>query len=161
MSAIFDILKAGQVIRWHTNCWLSGTNDRNAGHQWRVACYLRKLHPKITLDLMTAALIHDGGEWAVGDVSATVKDKYPDLAVWLAKIERDALEAIFGAFPDLPEHDARWLHFADRLDSWVWAKHHNTPMDRDGWPAATSWLHSEAQMLGVVDDWVELVRWME
>jgi hypothetical protein len=158
--SILTAWHAGRVRRWHTNPHLSWTSDYNDGHQGRVATLILLLHPAPTLEIISAALIHDGGEWAVGDVSGTVKARYPDLAVWLAKIEQEAIEAIFGAFPDLSPVEAQWLKFADRLDAWIWARHHRAPMDRDGWPAATCFLYAEACALGVDAEWTDLVRGM-
>lgn len=157
-AEILDAFNSGRVRRWHTNPALSWTSDYNDGHQGRVAQYLLMLHPSPTLDLIRAALIHDAGEWAIGDVNALVKARYPDWQAWIAMIEEDEIEAIFGTFPDLSPQDARWLKFADRLDAWIWARHHRAPMDRDGWPAAMRWLHAEACVLGVDGEWDNLLR---
>ena len=155
--SIITAWHAGRVRRWHTNAHLSWTSDYNDGHQGRVASLLLLLHPAPTLDLIRAALTHDMGEWAIGDLNALAKARHPDLAALVAQIEQEALEVIFGAFPDLPPQDARWLKFADRLDAWIWARHHRAPMDRDNWPAAMCWLFAEAQMLGVDAEWNALV----
>ncbi len=148
-------------MRWHTNPWLSRTHDRVDGHSARVARIIFALHPKPSMVLIKAALIHDDGEFAVGDVKAPAKDADPVFAGLLADREAVAREGIWGSDAPLTDDEARWLKFADCLDAWTWARHHRAPMNRDGWPQAMRWLFTEAQVLGCEQAWTDLVRAME
>ena len=160
MSRILNAFKAGSVHGWHTNSWLAGINDRNDAHSGRTARIIDLLWPDAPKALLQAALRHDDGEFSFGDVPAPAKDSDPIFAGMLADRETGARQAIWGPDPVLTADDLRKLHFADRLDRWIWARHHRAPMDRDGWPAAMCWLFAEAQMLGVDAEWNALVKGM-
>lgn len=142
--------RAGFVQRWHTNPELSRTNDRVDGHSGRVARIILMLHPDPSVSLLRAALIHDDGECAVGDMKAPFKGKYPVIADALEELEYIERSEIWGGSTDHPmQNDGRWLKFADRLDAYMWAKHHAPyVMDSDGWPEAWAWLRKEGEALG-------------
>ena len=157
MSLILDAFKAGSVHRWHCNPWLAGTHDRTDGHGARVARIIDLLWPDAPKALLQSALRHDDGEVAVGDVKAPAKDADPVFAEMLEDRETVARQSLWGPDPALTLDDLRKLKFADRLDAWIWARHHRAPMSVDGWPAAMCWLFAEAQMLGVDAEWNALV----
>ena len=145
------MLQAGMVQRWHTNPWLAASGDRADGHAARVARIILFLHPAPSADLIGAALTHDDGEIAVGDMKATLKDARPDIADALAQIEDAHARMIWGQWPprpgDLSPKDRDWLHFADRLDAWLWAQRCGCDTSRDGWPEAAEWLTAAARRL--------------
>jgi 5'-deoxynucleotidase len=148
--SLYQAFRAGFVRRWHTNPELAHTNDRIDGHAGRVARIILMLHPKPSVALIRAALIHDDGESVVGDVSAPSKDKYPVIADALEEMEYIARCSIWGHCEEFHEH--KWLKFADRLDAYMWAQHHAPHvMGGDGWPEARSWLEAQAIALGVSD----------
>ena len=146
MTAAF---RAGFVRRWHCNPDLAHTNDRIDGHSGRVARIILMLHPDPSVALLRSALIHDDGESVTGDVKAPTKDANPDMLSWLDEMEATARQEIWGDDSDLTELECRWLKFADRLDAYMWAKHHAPhALDGDGWPEAREWLDFEALDLG-------------
>jgi len=153
--SLYQAFRAGFVRRWHTNPELAHTNDRIDGHAGRVARIILMIHPKPTVDLIRAALIHDDGESVVGDVKAPTKDKYPVIADAIAELEYFATCEIWGVdltYFDQTGMDEKWLKFADRLDAYMWAQHHApSVLSGGGWPEARAWLEGQAIALGVSD----------
>jgi hypothetical protein len=48
--------------------------------------------------------------------------------------------------------DAERLKYLDRIDAYLWAKHHAPHvLMRDGWPEALAWLQLEADTLNIKD----------
>ncbi|GAA6176916.1 hypothetical protein [Sulfitobacter pacificus] len=108
------------------------------------------LHPDPSVELLRAALIHDDGEFAVGDMKAPSKDKFPVIADALEELEYIARCEIWGHCEEF--HERQWLKFADRLDAYMWARHHAPhAMGGDGWPDAYDWLGAQANILNCVD----------
>ena len=161
MSRILAEFRAGRVRRWHTNPWLCHTVDTVADHGARCKHIIKGRYPAASQELLHMATIHDFGEYVTGDVGGPTKDAHPELRAMLERIEKEAREAIFGPDPELSAIEQRWLKFADRLDPYIWARHHRAPMDRDGWPAAMCWLYGESCALGVDAEWTALVKGME
>lgn len=150
--SLHRIFLAGFVRRWHTNPDLCHTCDRVDGHAARVARFLIYLWPQSRLEVLRAALIHDDGEIAVGDMSTTVKNRRPDIAYGLAEIEAAEINAIWGTPDSLTIDETDRIKFCDRLDAFLWAKHHAPHvLDDDGWPEAQRWLQAQAYRLGVSD----------
>jgi hypothetical protein len=151
---------AGAVHRWHTNPWLAGTSDRVDGHAARVARIILMWHPSPSVNLIGAALIHDDGEHAVGDIKAPFKTMRPDIAEALAVAEAHAAGDIWGcdAARIADGDDIRWMIMADKLDAYMWAAHHGAPMDRDGWPEEREVLAIMADGLGVLDNLQAVLR---
>lgn len=138
-GAILSIWQACRVRRWHTNAELAGTDDRIDGHSGRVARIILKLHPCPSRDLLIAALIHDDGEYGIGDIAQPAKVMLrqfePAAMARLNACEEDALAEVWQAPIDyLTTTETQWLRFADRLDAYVWAAKHGARMDRNGWP---------------------------
>lgn len=152
MVDLLAIFRAGFVRRWHTNPDLAHTVDRIDGHGARVARIIIALHPGPDVALLKAALIHDDGESAVGDVKAPTKDKFRVIADALDELEYIASAELWGHWQeDLSPNDAAWLKFADRLDAYMWAAHHAPHvLDGDGWPEAREWLCEQAVALDCV-----------
>lgn len=145
MTRLHQAFLAGRVWRWHSNPGLAHTGDRVDGHSARVARIILLLHPNPSPELIRAALIHDDGEHAVGDMRAPLKLERPDIAEALDQIEARAVAAIWGDPAAMLSADERvWLRLADRLDAYMWAKHHGANMGRDGWPDARASLSEMA-----------------
>ena len=143
---------AGFVRRWHTNPDLAHTCDRIDGHAGRVARIILMLHPDPSVALLRAALIHDDGESVIGDMSATAKAAHSDITSMILSIEDQAIGQVWGAAHQISQIDRQWLKFADRLDAYMWARHHAPHvMGADGWPAARNWLEAESILLGCTD----------
>lgn len=148
MPDLRAIFRAGFVRRWHTNPDLAHTVDRIDGHSARVARIILALHPDPSLHLIRAALVHDDGESVVGDVPATFKNASAMRdAEYLASVD------LWGHWMQpLGDTDRAWLKFADRLDAYMWARHHAPHvMTGDGWPEALEWLWCEAVRLECAD----------
>lgn len=150
MAHIRDVFRAGFVTRWHTNPDLCHTNDRIDGHSARVARVILALHPSPSLALIRAALTHDDGESGVGDVKAPAKDADETLSALLTGAERAHRMLLWGPDPELSDLDRDWLHFADRLDAYMWASHYAPhALTSDGWPEAKDRLKRLASDLGI------------
>lgn len=112
--ALAAILRGGHCTRWHANPDLAHVRETLAEHHARVAQIILALHPAPSVALLDAALHHDAGEPAVGDLPAPFKRDNPNCAALHAEAEDQARQAL-GIDIDLPEDDARWLALADRL----------------------------------------------
>jgi hypothetical protein len=148
MSNLQTIFRAGFVRRWHANPDLCHTGDRLDGHHARVARIILALHPDPSVALLKAALTHDDGESVTGDIPAPAKDG--DSAA-----EHSARCDIWGddCFAKLDVIELRWLKFADKLDAYMWAKHHAPhSMDIDEWRAARVWVLCSAIAIEVLDE---------
>ncbi|WRH62061.1 MAG: YfbR-like 5'-deoxynucleotidase [Fuscovulum sp.] len=137
---LLAIFHAGLVHRWHRSPFLAHTVDRLDGHQGRVARIILMLHPSPSRALIFHALTHDDGESATGDVPSPAKKANPILRRELEIMEDERRAELWGADDPLSQSDQLWFHFADKLDAFMWAKHHRAPMDGDGWPEAREWL---------------------
>ena len=148
MSQLLNMWRAARVRRWHTNHELAGTDDRIDGHSGRVARIILLLHPLPSFALLSAALIHDDGEWGIGDIAQPAKVAMRKLepAAWarIEATEEDSLCEIWQRFPSLTITEHAWLKFADRLDAYMWAAMHGARLDRNGRPADLAWLEATA-----------------
>lgn len=137
---ITALYNAGAVRRWHTNPHMAHVVDTIDGHSGRVAKLILLLHPAPSMALIRAALTHDDGEYAVGDIPGPAKAAMsPAVRAALDAIERQAREAIWGPDPVLTEAEALWLRYADRVDAYMVASSAGAPIDRDGWPELLEW----------------------
>ena len=118
------IWNAGATRRWHTNTDLAHTVDRVDGHGARVAKIIIALHPDPSPELIKEALIHDDGEYVVGDIPAPIKAAWPTLSEILRGAEGATLDRFYGEREPLTPFEKKWLKFADRLDAYLWAKQH-------------------------------------
>ncbi len=137
MTELHRIFRAGRVRRWHTNADLAHTSDPIDGHSGRVARIILALHANPSAALLRAALTHDDGEHAVGDIRAPAKDEHPSLSHWLDAEEARARKSLWGDDPILTEVEKKWLYYADRKDALMWAQTHAPhALSGDGWPEA-------------------------
>ena len=131
--------------RWHANAALCHTVDPVGYHSGRMG--VLALHfwgAGASRDLLVACLCHDLGESATGDVPWDVKRDNPDLKAILDRVEGKALADMGLAF-DLSPDDARRLQFLDRLDAYLWAKHHAPHvLNMPDWRATWEWIEAEA-----------------
>ena len=94
------LYNAGAVRRWHTNPHMAHVVDTIDGHSGRVAKLILLLHPAPSMALIRAALTHDDGEHATGDVPYPAKAAMPPaVRAALDAIETAAREAICGLTP--------------------------------------------------------------
>lgn len=145
LAALYN---AGAVRRWHTNPHMAHVVDTIGSHSGRVAKLILMLHPAPSMALIRAALTHDDGEYATGDISGHAKAALlPAVREALDAIEQHAREAIWGPDPVLTDNEALWLRYADRVDAYMVAFRSGAPMDRDGWPEAREWIEAAEREL--------------
>lgn len=141
-----DIYHATMVRRWHTNPHLSHTIDPVGYHSGRMAILALKLWP-CAWELVAACLTHDLGEFASGDIpwGADNKDQANEVADQWS--ERNALDWHM----DVNDFIRVRLKFLDRLDAYLWAKHHapDHVAKNSDWQAQRGQLLLDAQSLGV------------
>ena len=136
------------VRRWHTNPDLCHTVDPVGWHSSRMAILALEIWPDCSRDLLVACLCHDLGESVTGDIpwGAKQDDALKDASV---RLEGDAL-AKMGMENWVFGEDCARLKYLDRLDAYLWAKHHATHvLARDDWKECLAWLQAETDNLGI------------
>jgi 5'-deoxynucleotidase YfbR-like HD superfamily hydrolase len=140
------------VRRWHTNPSLCHTVDPIGAHSARMGVLALHFWPDASRDLLVACLCHDLGESVTGDVPFGIKQKAPDLAELLDIEEQYALADLsLPAFVAVVTDKLR-LKYLDRLDAYLWAKHHAPHvLAQDDWRECLAWLQREADTLNIKD----------
>jgi 5'-deoxynucleotidase YfbR-like HD superfamily hydrolase len=118
----------------------------------RVAALVCHFFPD-DLVAIKAAVLHDMGEAAVGDMSHKVKKKYPELREILHQAEVEALADLNIEFPELTEEQAKRVYFCDQLDALMWAYlKHPWLSEVELWQTFENWVASMGKELGVEYD---------
>lgn len=157
---ITAILLGGYCTRWHANADMAHIRETLAEHHARVAQIILALHPSPSLALIDAALHHDAGEPAVGDIPWPAKRDNPALAEILneaEKAERQRLECDVYLTPE----ERLWLKFADRLSAIMHVSHVNPKLlRRRDWQAEIRNLASSSAGLVMTDRGIiaEIIR---
>jgi 5'-deoxynucleotidase YfbR-like HD superfamily hydrolase len=114
---------AGQVRRYHT--WPVLRQQSLAEHQWQVWRLVRAIHPSASQDLQTAALTHDVGEVATGDMPSYAKNSEALRAVLCTAETRAHQQMVLPWSLPAPRPLAgfeQWvLTLADVLERWEFA----------------------------------------
>lgn len=157
MSKVAKTWAAHRTRRWHTNPHLAHIGQTLADHAHGVAAIIMHLHPSPSRALIGAALMHDAGEHAVGDIPAPAKSRWPSVMAHVSAVEgsqRDALlpQWLLQEWPGLTDEDHKWLHLADALEALMWAEHF-APSDRcaGGFAELNIAVAALAEELGVAD----------
>lgn len=162
MIDLRQIFNAGRVRRWHHCPELSWSDDYNDGHQGRVARIILALHPKPSIKLLAAALSHDDGELAAGDMGRDAKRENPELREMLRRVENASYRAMWNVEPHvqwLTDDEKDWLRFADSLDAYMWMQHKQPNLDnRDDWVAASMSLVEFAMEKGIISEITAALR---
>lgn len=111
--------EAGHVTRCHMVPHI-GEYDL-ARHSWHAAVLLMELHPSPTSRLVKYVLYHDVTERWTGDVPATSKWMFPDLAEALTQAEirlENKLDLI--GKRDLSADELKWAKAVDMLELYYW-----------------------------------------
>lgn len=150
---------AGSTHRWHTNPLFAATGDRVDGHSGRVAVLILAFMPDAPAELLRAAIVHDLGENAVGDLASPVKRKNPDFRAAAAALEKAALADMGLGFPDLPPDLSALLGLCDGLDAYLWARLHRPDFvaRNAAWRAMYGRLAASARRLGLSAKFHEIV----
>lgn len=137
--------------RWHTNHDLCHTVDPIGWHSSRMAVMALHFWPDCSRDLLVACLCHDLGESVTGDLPWKVKRDCPELAGLLDLLEGRALRDM-GMFYEVTLTDYQRLKYLDRLDAYLWARHHAPHvLAQADWREALKWLQLEADNLKIKD----------
>lgn len=113
MRNLIDRRKGGDVKRFHTV-----TMQREhlvSSHSFNVALIVLEIFPNASAAVIKAALYHDLEEAVVGDMPATTKWNYPDLADAL-KIVEGQVTASMGLALSLTDWEKELLKTADLSD---------------------------------------------
>jgi 5'-deoxynucleotidase YfbR-like HD superfamily hydrolase len=117
MLDINPVYKAGKVTRWHTKGDIPPQSI--ADHSWGVAMLIMAYHPRPSIELIQAALVHDLGEIYTGDIPYSAKLRWPDFRDLLAKKEKDAMDDLGASvyMTQLLPGEKAWLKWADQEES--------------------------------------------
>lgn len=110
---IKDILKSGDVSRFHSNTGIS--KQPISDHSWGVSLLCQYFNPNCSKELILAALTHDCAEAVTGDTPAPAKWLEPKLKVLLDSIE-ERVEADWGINFTLSLDEKRLLKLCDGLE---------------------------------------------
>lgn len=152
--------RASFTRRWHQNPDLCDTVDPISGHQGRVALLLLTLFPNASRELIIAAVTHDQGEQASGDLAFDTKADLGPLYAPLRDVEHRERDAQ-GFVPNIANCETRILKLCDRLDAWLWMmRHHPGLDDRPDWSRQREEMVQVAIDLDVDEPVMELIRAM-
>lgn len=143
---------AGSTYRWHTHRHFAATQDRVDAHSARVAILILQFEPRAGSALLRAALLHDLGEYEVGDMSGPAKRRNPEIYAGVADLERRAVLALGLGAPGLSAREGALLKLCDGLDAYLWAIHHRPAYVRrsEAWRAVLVDLRRAARSLALV-----------
>lgn len=154
MNNIIRAWRASFVRRWHSNPDLCDTVDPISGHQQRVALLLLLIYPDCSKALLAAAVTHDQGEAATGDVSYDVKNARPELRDMLADAEAQEIHRQGFRIANLTEREARILKLCDWLDAWLWMRMRRPELEtRPDWIEQRDRMICTAQNMGLDAVW--------
>jgi 5'-deoxynucleotidase len=145
-----ELHATGQVRRYHAHPRLSVHGQTVADHAWGVAAIISLLHPAPSAELLSAAIWHDAGERWAGDLPYPAKCAEPAMATAHAAVEARLAAANGVPQCKLSEIEARWLRFADRLESVLWCRLRDpVALVADDWRESLAVVAREAAALGV------------
>jgi hypothetical protein len=140
---------AHRVQRYHTNPHLASIGQLNSDHCHGVASIIAILYPEASADLLKAAIFHDAGERAAGDLSTTFKRANPFIAAAHAEYEDEERAKIAPQY-DLEDFEQDWLTMADHLEAILFCAFHRPGLlDRPDWSSHVRRTLDRAQRLGV------------
>ena len=105
---------AAYIKRFHTVPAI-GESQTVSAHSWGVATLLNELFEDSSKELILAALYHDVAETLLGDMPATSKWTYPELAAAMQRAEEKA-EATIGIEFALTGEEYMRLKLCDMLE---------------------------------------------
>ena len=105
--------RSARVRRYHTEPVI---HQQNVGeHTYGVMWFILLMVDNPSAALLTAALMHDVAEYAVGDVPSPTK-KAPIIKLAFDQLEDKALERLLWKLPVISDVEARYLKLADLLE---------------------------------------------
>lgn len=149
-APLCDLLRSGQVRRWHSNPDLGECGENNAQHQWAVAMIAWRLKPDISRAGLLYALTHDAGELVAGDLGYEFKRDNPEFAAAHRAYEFAARERMLPAPADCPEGEADLVKLADWVSAWnTMCRYFPSLAIRDDWGRQAAEMLDLADRLGV------------
>jgi 5'-deoxynucleotidase YfbR-like HD superfamily hydrolase len=117
LNRIHKRLLGGHVVRYHTRPELAD-GQNVAAHTWRAMVILQTLWPEVSKNCLIHMLYHDVAEAETGDMPATTKWKYEDLALLMNKVEREYEQSIGVGLADweITETEKALCNIADKLE---------------------------------------------
>lgn len=108
--------EAGNVKRYHTSELLK--EEKVGQHTFNMLNILMIVAERnLSRSLLMAAIAHDMGEYATGDIPSPVKKLEPGLRDKLNELEDEAMRrAHTGFYPALTDWEYKLLKFSDNLD---------------------------------------------
>lgn len=113
MNTLLSMFKGGSVKRYHTVEMIK--EQTVAAHSWGVAVILCHIVKNPSAQLLKAALYHDVAEHIIGDMPATTKWRFKELAQAMSEAEQ-LTELELGIDIRLDEMDKAYLKFADMAE---------------------------------------------
>lgn len=120
LSNVESLRRSGRVRRFHNQPNIIG-QQTVAEHTFGVLNLLLQLHPDPSLNLIKAALVHDGAEGETGDIPAPVKWAYRSLGREIDAIEEEVMMRHGWIFPVSVE-ESTWLKACDMLEGLQFAR---------------------------------------
>ncbi len=117
LTRIYKKFRGGHVVRYHTRPEImDGQNV--AAHTWRAMVVLHTLWPDASKNCLLYMMYHDVAEAETGDVPATTKWKYPELAQLMQQVESSYEETlgVGGSAFNLTEAEKHYCDIADKLE---------------------------------------------
>ena len=135
--------RSARVRRYHTEPVI---HQQNVGeHTYGVMWFILLMVDNPSAALLTAALMHDTPEYAVGDVPSPTK-KAPVIKQALDQLEDEVLERLLWKLPVISDAEARYLKLADLLEGAAFCLSEWRRGNRDISPALGNYLRYIATM---------------
>lgn len=107
---------AGEVLRYHT--WPVHRRQSVGEHIWQQMRIWYQIWGPMPPEISTYILWSDAGELVLGDLPFPVKLRNPTLKDIADRIENDAVMAMRGELPLLPDLDKIRVKMCDLLEMW-------------------------------------------
>jgi|TARA_R100001443_G_C3298773_1_gene164713 5'-deoxynucleotidase YfbR-like HD superfamily hydrolase len=116
MRKLHKRLQGGHVSRYHTRPEV-GNNQDVASHSWRALVILTTLWPDISKEAILWVIYHDVAEAELGDLPATTKWNYPEIATLYKKAEQKYEKRLdLPLNENLTKSDQRKIKISDMLE---------------------------------------------
>ena len=115
--------EAGEILRCHTMGGGIDSGYNIGNHCYNCLSLLFVLNDNPSLNLIKAVLWHDTGERWLGDLPATAKWSYPEVAEKYEEAEKTVMRNLGVCYEDiLSSEEMKWLKAVDILELWLWTQ---------------------------------------
>ena len=144
---LYNLIRSGRVMRWHSNPDMSRCGEDLAQHQWSTAIIALRLDPHLSRDAMIWCLTHDSGEMVAGDLSYDFKRANPGIAEAHAEAETDARDKLVSGCNVLSIDEWRVVKLADWLSAYA------TMIRHEPWLRfRADWVAQREKCIASIDD---------